>query len=495
MSAAERGIVLLAMALGALSLGFRLGWQDLWWDEEVTLMFSRMSWRELIIDHWGLDTHRPVYYAMQKLWNGVAGESIAALRGLPVLVTLLIVPVFHRIGREIGGRPMAALAALLLVTAPMFVYQGRELRMYCLLNLCLALSLLFAVRLARAAREEREGTEDTGSGWLVVGFSFSLALAFHAQAIAVVVAVLYGVWAGLAIVLGLLPRRFLRVVLAGAGLFVLFSIPAIMPFLGHFTGTVGESFWLPDPTPRFVYDQTLGAFPYPKWTKPPVFLLFLWGAWCLWRRKPAEGLLLIILAAGLPILVYLISLSKPLYLTRVIAWSGFVSILLLAAGLACLPQVWRWIGAALITAAQIGHLATFYPGAPEVSPYAALSETLETFDPARDMLVLDDQRLEPALRWYHPGLFDGRAFAFLKGDNRHNVIDAAFRSVFVPRAEAAQIPLDAERLFILRSVGKGGAPVAPEDRVDDAVAAVIGGRLPQESAQSDRYRVEIYALP
>lgn len=495
MSGVDRGIILLAMAVGALSLWFRLGWQDLWWDEEVTLMFSRMSWRELMIAHWGLDTHRPVYYALQKLWNGVAGESMVALRSLPALITLLIVPVFYRIGHEIGGRPMAALAALLLATAPMFVYQGRELRMYCLLNLCLALSLLFAIRLARNALAERDGRDVTGNATLVLGFSLSLALAFYAQAVTALVAVLYALWVGLALGLGLLPLRFLRVVLIGAVLFVLFSIPAILPFFSHYTGTVGENFWLPDPTPRFVYDQTLGAFPYPKWTKPPVYLLMLWGAWCLWRRQPPLALLIVLLFAGLPILVYLVSLSTPLYLTRVIAWSGFVSVLVLAAGLSVLPPLWRWLGAALVTAAQIAHLASFYPSAPEISPYAALTSSLETFDPARDILVLDDQRLEPALRWYHPALFEARVYAFLKGDNRHNVIDAAFRSVFVPRAEAAQIPLDAARLFMLRSIGKGGALVPPQDRVDAAIAAVIGGRVPQESAQSDRYRVEIYTLP
>lgn len=482
------------MAFGALSLGFRLGWQDLWWDEEVTLMFSRMDWRELMIEHWGLDTHRPVYYALQKLWNGIAGENMLALRALPALITLLIVPVFYRIGREIGGRPMAALAALLLATAPMFVYQGRELRMYCLLNLCLALSLFFAIRLARNALAERDGQRVTGNATLVLGFSLSLSLAFYAQAVAVVVAVLYALWVGLALGLGLLPLRFLRVALAGAALFVLFSIPAIVPFVSHYTGTVGQTFWIPDPTPRFLYDQTLGAFPYPKWTKPPVYLLMLWGGFCLWRRRPDTALLLVLVLVGLPALVYLISLSKPLYLTRVIAWSGFVSVLLLAGGLSGLPPLWRWTGAALVVAAQIAHLVSFYPHEPEISRFAALSESLDAFDPATDVLVLDNQRDEPGLRWYHPNLFEGRVYAFLTGDHRQNVIDAAFRSTFVARAAAARIPLVGERLFVLRNIGKG-RPVAPEDRVDAAIATVIGGRIPLESVQSDSLRVEIYALP
>jgi len=275
---------------------------------------------------------------------------------------------------------------------------------------------------------------------------------------------------------------------------VLFSIPAIVPFFSHYTGTVGENFWVPDPTPRFVYDQTLGAFPYPKWTKPPVYLLMLWGMWCLWRRRPEAALLVVLVWVGLPVLVYLISLSKPLYLTRVIAWSGFVSVLLLATALAWLPPRLRLVGAVLISLAQIAHLATFYPAKPEISPFAALAESLHGFNPLRDVLVLDNQRLEPALRWYHPDLFEGRVYAFLKGDNRHNVIDAVFRSTFVARADAAQVPLDGQRFFVLRSIGKG-APVAPEDRVDAAIETIIGGRVPQESAQSEGYRVEIYALP
>lgn len=494
MSGADRGIILLAMALGALSLGFRLGWQDLWWDEEVTLMFSRMSWRELMVEHWGLDTHRPVYYALQKLWNGVAGESMVALRALPALITLLIVPVFYRIGREIGGRPLAALAALLLATAPMFVYQGRELRMYCLLNLCLALSLLFAIRLARNALAERDGREVTGNGLLVLGFSLSLALAFYAQAITAVVAVLYALWVGLALGLGILPLRFLRVVLIGAGLFVLFSIPAIVPFFSHYTGTVGENFWVPDPTPRYVYDQTLGTFPYPKWTKPPVYLLMIWGAWCLWRRQPAVGLLLLILVAGLPALLLLISLSKPLFMTRVIAWSGFVSILLLAAGLSVLPSLWRWVGAALVTAAQFVHLASFYPSTPEISLYEIVTEALDSFKTSSDIIIIDSLMREPALRWFHPDIFNGTAYSFPLESHSTQFLSPAFKSIVLLPSEVGVGPFSAERIFVLRSIDFGNyAP--PNEDVQLAIERILVGRDLVESAANSRLKIEIYALP
>src|SRR6056297_2586916 len=96
---ADRIIVSLAMVLGAVVLGTRLGWQEYWWDEQVTLMFTRSGWRELLVDYWALVPHRPVYYALQKGCNELFCESVAAVRTFPVFLALLTVAVFFVIAR------------------------------------------------------------------------------------------------------------------------------------------------------------------------------------------------------------------------------------------------------------------------------------------------------------------------------------------------------------------------------------------------------------
>ena len=105
-----------------------------------------------MIEHWGLDTHRPVYYGLQKLWIGLVGDNVAAVRSLQVVLILPVIAIFFAIGRRIGGPQMGWIAALLIGSAPMFLYQGRELRMYALVSLLLALALWIAVVLANRAR-------------------------------------------------------------------------------------------------------------------------------------------------------------------------------------------------------------------------------------------------------------------------------------------------------------------------------------------------------
>jgi uncharacterized membrane protein len=256
-------------------------------------MFTRVGWRELLIDYWGVDTHRPVYYALQKGWNGLFGESVAAVRALPVVLTLLTVPVFFGIARQIDQGPIAALTVLLLVSTPAFVYQGREIRMYCLLNLALSVSLLLLMILATRARSEQSGiSRKTALQW--AGVSIALAVAFYAHAITAFVAVLLGLWIFLAVVFRLLPLSFLWQALIAGGLWGLLIAPALLPFFMHLGGTLGESFWIPDPSVEFIYGQTAAIYAYPKWGKLLVAILFLWGLWTL-RRKPLFGLLLAII--------------------------------------------------------------------------------------------------------------------------------------------------------------------------------------------------------
>ncbi|WP_324752399.1 glycosyltransferase family 39 protein [Roseovarius sp. Pro17] len=480
------------MALAAAILSFRLGWQDYWWDEHVTLMFTQSNWRELMVDYWGLDTHRPVYYGLQKAWNSLFGTGVTNVRTLPVVVTLLLIPIFYLIARRIRRGPLAILTVLLLTSAPMFVDQGREIRMYCLLNLALSVALLLAIILATEARQD----EPQSRGRMLAlwsGFAASMAFAFYVQAVAAFVALLFALWILVAVIFGLLPLRFLLQALAASLLYIILIIPALLPFLGHFGGTLGGTFWVPEPTASYVYGQTAAAYPYPKWTKPIIGLLLLWGLWSAGRRVPQIALLLALLIFGLPILVYLISFAKPIYMTRVIAWASIVSVLPLAYGLAAFGPVLRWGGLAFVVAAQMIWLAGFYPSEPERSPFAAFAEPLADFDPQTDIFVLGSQIREPPLRWYYPHLFEGASYAFLNGDSQHNVIDPAFRSNFVMRSEASALNIDGDQLFVFWET-EFEIPVSDEDSVTKALQTITKDLNPVQTFTEGRYRLDVYDL-
>ncbi len=127
--------VLVAFLLCFAILIFRVQNLDYQYDELISLSYSQESWSSLFGIHWWSDTHRPYFYALQKLWNGAFGTDPLAVRSLNVLLGALCVPLIYRIAARLGGRDVARLATICLVLTPLFVYQSREVRMYPLLNL------------------------------------------------------------------------------------------------------------------------------------------------------------------------------------------------------------------------------------------------------------------------------------------------------------------------------------------------------------------------
>lgn len=490
--------VALCAVLGAALLSIRLSWQDYWWDEHVTLMFTRMGWRELMVDHWGTDTHRPVYYGLQKLWNTVFGESTVAVRSLAIALGVLMVPVFYLVARQIASSPMALIAVVLLISAPMFVYQGREVRMYSLANLALAGALWCAVVLANRARRDMQGASmhaGVADLWLWVGFATALALAFYAQALGIFVMTLFGMWILICVAFGILPLSMLWRALAALTLYILLILPALFPFFAHATGTIGETFWVPEPSASYIYGQTAAAYPYPKWSKPVVALMILWGLWSL-RDRPHIAWLTGIMIIGLPLLVLGVSFFKPLYITRVIAWGSLVSVLVLAAGLVSLKPVLRWSGVVFLVVMQLMAFRDFLPTTPEQTDERQIAAQMQDFDPAQDVLILASQMLEPALRWHVPQALDGAAYGFIRGDDTNNVVGGALRSRFVPRADADEIALDgAGRLFVLSEPGKRrGRSEGSGDGVEPALRVVTQGRALERSLRVGVLQLDVYAL-
>lgn len=124
-------------AILLLAWGLRL-WhldrQALWWDEAVSWHLARLPLRELLaalqVPLHGI--HPPLYYALLHYWTMAAGQSEFALRIVSVWASVLAVALLGRLAKDIGGRSMAPLAALLGALSPMWVFYAQEARMYAL---------------------------------------------------------------------------------------------------------------------------------------------------------------------------------------------------------------------------------------------------------------------------------------------------------------------------------------------------------------------------
>lgn len=69
------GIVLLALALRLLRLGF----QPLWWDEGWSVYFATTSLGSMV-SLTAVDIHPPFYYALLHAWIGLVGAPRSPLR-------------------------------------------------------------------------------------------------------------------------------------------------------------------------------------------------------------------------------------------------------------------------------------------------------------------------------------------------------------------------------------------------------------------------------
>ncbi len=137
------GIVIL-IALGLRLL--RLGFQPLWWDEGWSLYFASTDVSELL-RLTAVDIHPPFYYLLLRLWTSPLGMGPLAVRLLSVLIGTASIPLLYVVARRLSGRKAGFAAASLLAISPFHIYYSQEVRMYGLVTLLGLATFWFALKL------------------------------------------------------------------------------------------------------------------------------------------------------------------------------------------------------------------------------------------------------------------------------------------------------------------------------------------------------------
>ncbi len=120
-------------------------------DEIFSLAISRLSWRELTLAALRDSVHPPLFYYLLKLWTALFGNSLFALRSLPMLFSVAALAPMLYLCRRLR-LTIAETCCLVGISAlhPMLVYYAQHLRMYSLLFFCATLSLALFVAVLRA---------------------------------------------------------------------------------------------------------------------------------------------------------------------------------------------------------------------------------------------------------------------------------------------------------------------------------------------------------
>ena len=371
--------MLLAVTVAGGFLRFyQLGTKSLWIDEAFSVWMGRQPVPEMLSWLVRIDQHPPLYYLLLRLWMCIGNafgqmatprSSASWVRALSALAGTLNIPVLYALGRQLAGRKVGLLAALVLALSPFHVYLAQEARMYTLLCLNVSLALLGWVYLltapplrAHCPTQRQHGTRkgvpprskggEPGSrpAWAAYILFTSAALWTHNTAILFLVAVnLY--------VLGLvaarrrtrdraavLPCRAIRPpplrtwIAAQVGVLALWS-PWIVPFIGQAAGVYHE-FWLPTPTWGIVagaIHNLMSAF-LPSTIGGTALLWSLYVAVILLglyrlRTRPALPALLATVFVTPIAAELLVSLRRPIFYDRTLIWASIPLYLLLAIGL------------------------------------------------------------------------------------------------------------------------------------------------------------------
>ncbi len=357
--------------LSLLAFGWRVAGltsQSLWRDEVDAIHFASRSLPELLATFSRPGENGPLFFALLSPWLAALGSSEFALRFQAVLGGVLAAPLTYALARRLlrvagmdalcygaglalGNVPL--LAALLVAVNPYLVWYSQEGKMYGWLPALALAALLAFLAALEHGRWQR---------WLLYLALLAAAALHHVWAVLLVP--ICAAW--LALLWPDYRRRWLPFLLT-------LAIPAL-PYFALVGWWQLRLFTTPDfqtghpfvPLPAMIanlataFSRGVASSP-DQWIIAGLVFVLLTGSVLggkamagpgspyAWRRLRVTWLLLAWLLLP-PLLLHLISLSKPLYIDRYLIWIGPALLLLLAQGVAALAQIWRPLGAAALVA-------------------------------------------------------------------------------------------------------------------------------------------------
>lgn len=256
----------------------------------------------------------PLYYALLRIWAGLFGDSIHAIRSLSALLSLLAFPGLYWLCRELFSAPRTAWMAIsFMAVSPFHVLYAQEARPY---SLWTAMILLSSAALLRAARRQRWQSWSLYAATVALGFYshtlFGLVAIAHAAYVAgdslstidfkaglpkslvayffatVVALVAYAPWA--LIIAGNLPRLYSNTgwVAAQVGVFRLFGRWAV----GLSSVFLDVSYDFADPLKHLL--------------RVPVLILALYALYFLYCRSSKRAWLFALTLIGPPVLALML---------------------------------------------------------------------------------------------------------------------------------------------------------------------------------------------
>jgi Dolichyl-phosphate-mannose-protein mannosyltransferase len=389
----------ITLLCAALSI-YHLGAASLWSDEIFSRYYADLfGMHYLVTDGLLKETNPPTYYLLLHGWIALWGASEAALRSLSVVACILCVPVTYLLGRELAGKSLGLLGALLLALCPTSLYFAQETRVYALLMLAGAVLLWAAAVFLRDSRSVKAAVF-----YALFGI---LCLYLHATGLLFVVACGGAVWLFL-LAQGASSRQALLKWTALNALVLLAGVPYYVRALtASKSGII--NYVPPAGIHQIVYCASLivsgmvTRYPWPGLPLAAAVCVTLAVSLFLHRPSSRASVMLI----GVPFLflalvVVLSHAKQPLLLPRILIWAVVPFCLLAASQLLMAGRARFAVLLTLVAAFGTGLFFQATASNDDKEPWRDISQTLTPELERADLVVLSPVSNPMVLSYYGP---------------------------------------------------------------------------------------------
>jgi mannosyltransferase len=140
----------LIVLLGTALRFYKLGSQSYWIDEMSTLVEGRQSIQQLISS--GRLDQPPAYYFPFHYWEQLLGTTEVSARAFSALAGIISIVLIYLIGRELFGKKVGLLAAMLISISEFQIHYSQTARFYSYFELMVLASFLFFILALKSKR-------------------------------------------------------------------------------------------------------------------------------------------------------------------------------------------------------------------------------------------------------------------------------------------------------------------------------------------------------
>lgn len=322
-------IVVTAAALAGVFMFANITRSSVWHDEGFTMMLAPQSPSQ-IIARTARDVHPPAHYLALHYWMQVFGESELSARGLSALFIIITVISGYFLSRRLFDQKFSTIIVFTLAMGPFLLRYGQEARMYAMVAM---LAIVSSWLLVRSSQDNKP------RDWLLYGISIALALYTHYYAIFIIAA------QGIYMLSNTKPKR--GIFRPGYWLSSLLALLAFSPWVpvaySQFTKVQG-GFWIPKISSTALsatmaqylsftdmgFHQGIFNLALIRNLLAILFVVALIIAFVK-HKSDRSGLILIsgITLIG-PIVVFILSFVRPIYVERYFVFSAAAFYILLA---------------------------------------------------------------------------------------------------------------------------------------------------------------------